>query len=62
MATNTVEISFKVDVEATSHEQIENAVNRLLDQLGNIDTDLSWEDVQWRLTFVGQPLTRLEQA
>jgi hypothetical protein len=62
MAHNEVEISFKVDIEATSHEQIENAVNRLLDQLGNIDTDLSWEDVQWRLTFVGEPLTRLEQA
>jgi hypothetical protein len=62
MAINEVEISFKVDIEATSHEQIDNAVNRLIDQLGDVDTDLPWDNVDWRLTFVGQPLTRLEQA
>lgn len=55
MAINEVEISFKVDIEATSHEKIEQVVQSIVEQmnLGNHE---------WRLTFAGQPLTRLEQA
>ena len=53
MSINEVEISFKVDIEATSHEKIEQVVQSIVEKL-----DLG--NHEWRLTFVSQPLTRLE--
>jgi hypothetical protein len=54
MAINEVEISFKADVEATSHEQIERIVQSMIEQmnLGNY---------QWRITHAPEPLTREEE-
>ena len=56
MALNQVRISFYVDVEAESYGEVEVAVNNLLDQLGEVETELSWEDVDWQLTRAPEQL------
>ena len=56
MALNQVRVSFYVDVEATTREQIDTAINNLLDQLGDLDTDLHWDNCEWDITFAPQPL------
>ena len=58
MATNTVRVTFYTDVEATSHEEIDEAIGNLLDQLGKTETDLSWDEVDWDITHAPQPLSR----
>ncbi len=60
MATNTVRVTFYTDVEATTYEQIDEAISNLLDQLGKTETDLSWDDVDWDITHAPQPLIREE--
>lgn len=56
MALNQVRVSFYVDVEATKMSEIDEAMNNLLDQIGNVETDLSWDDVSWDLVRVPRPL------
>jgi hypothetical protein len=57
MALNQVRVTFYTDVEATSHEEIDEAIGNLLDQLGKTETDLSWDDCEWDLTHAPRPLT-----
>jgi hypothetical protein len=56
MALNQVRVSFYVDVEATKMSEIDEAMNNLLDQIGNVETDLSWDNVEWDLVRVPRPL------
>lgn len=56
MALNEVRVSFYVDVEATKKSEIDEAINNLLDQLGDLDTDLHWDNCEWDLTRVPRPL------
>ena len=56
MALNQVRVSFYVDVEATTQEQIDIAINNLLDQIGETETDLSWDNVEWQITHAPEPL------
>ncbi len=58
MGLNQVRVSFYVDVEADKMSEIDKAMNNLLDQIGNVETDLSWEDVSWDLVRVPQPLDK----
>jgi hypothetical protein len=41
----TVRIVF--DVFDVPEENQEEAMNRLIDQLGSVKTDLSWDEVDW---------------
>lgn len=61
MALNKVRVSFYTDVEATKMSQIDEAINNLLDQLGAVDTDLDWDNVEWDLTRVPRPLEHDEE-
>ena len=58
MALNQVRVSFYVDVEATKMSEIDEAMNNLLDQIGNVETDLSWDNVEWDLVRVPRPLDK----
>jgi hypothetical protein len=61
MALNTVRVSFYTNVEATDYAQIEEAIHNLLDQLAETKTDLAWDDVDWDITHIPEPLTRKGQ-
>jgi hypothetical protein len=60
MALNRVRVMLFTDVEATTHEQIDEAIHNLIDQLGKTETDLAWDDVDWDITHAPEPLTRKE--
>tara|TARA_R110000764_G_scaffold504_2_gene1898 strand:+ start:2920 stop:3105 length:186 start_codon:yes stop_codon:yes gene_type:complete len=48
MNTYSARVSFMTDeIEAESLEQVEAVLTKLLQQLGEVNTDLSWEDVDW---------------
>jgi hypothetical protein len=58
MGLNQVRVSFYVDVEATKKSEIDEAINNLLDQLGDLDTDLHWDNCDWDLIRVPEPLDK----
>lgn len=35
------------EFEADSEEQANQMIHKLIDQLGDVDTDISWDDVTW---------------
>ena len=54
MRTYTTRISFLVEpINANSVEEVEEKIHQLIDELGAVDTSLSWEDVDWDYVHIG---------
>ena len=53
MATEIIQarVSFFVTVETNSREDADKKANELLDQLGAVDTTLSWDDCTWDYVY-----------
>jgi len=50
MKTYEARVSFITEeIEAESLEQVEAILTKLVQQLGEVDTDLSWDDVDWNI-------------
>jgi hypothetical protein len=50
MKTYEARVSFITEeIEAESLEQVDAILTKLVQQLGQVDTDLSWDDVDWNI-------------
>ena len=50
MKTYEARVSFMTEeIEAESLEQVDAILTKLVQQLGQVDTDLSWDDVDWNI-------------
>jgi len=58
MALYVARVSFYTSVEAKTYEEAERAINNLLDQLGEVDTDLGWDDCEWDFQVVSEPIKK----
>lgn len=48
MAKFTARVDFIVlEFDADNHDDANDKVNKLMDELGVIETSLSWDDVEW---------------
>jgi hypothetical protein len=48
MAKFTAHVDFIVlEFDADNHDDANDKVNKLMDELGVIETSLSWDDVEW---------------
>ena len=50
----TVRVWFEVDVPLDDAGPDSKAINELIDTLGQVDTNLAWDNVEWQTVFVGQ--------
>jgi hypothetical protein len=60
MAIHTVRVTFNAFVEATTKEQIDTAINNLLDKLGETETEIHWDECEWDVIHSPEPLAREE--
>ena len=50
MKTYEARVSFMTEeIEAERLEQVDAILTKLVQQLGQVDTDLSWDDVDWNI-------------
>jgi hypothetical protein len=52
MGLHRVVVSFTTYVEAEDTEGVDEQINGLLDELGKVDTKLSWDWCDWETYFV----------
>lgn len=53
MATEIIQarVSFFVTVETDSRADADKQVNKLLDQLGSVETNLPWDNCEWDYVY-----------
>lgn len=47
MTTHRVVVSFTAYVEATTTDEVNKQIETLLNELGEVNTTLSWDDCEW---------------
>lgn len=51
MTLHRVVVSFTTYVEADNTDDVDEQIHTLLDELGAVDTSLSWNDCEWETYF-----------
>ena len=58
MITYGVKVSFLTEhITANNREEVDKKINGLLDELGGVKTNISWDEVEWQIYYQNKPET-----
>ena len=53
-----VRVSFLTEyITANNRQEVDEKINELLDQLGGVKTNISWDEVEWEIYYQNKPET-----
>jgi len=51
-----VRVSFLTEyIAANNRQEVDEKINELLDQLGGVKTNISWDEVEWEIYYQNKP-------
>ena len=56
MITYGVKVSFLTEhITANNRKEVDEKINGLLDELGRVKTNISWDEVEWQIYYQNKP-------